>query len=434
MKRVVSPSRKLAGIAEIPGDKSISHRAMIFGAIASGRTVVRNLLDSGDVHSTQDCLRALGVRITPGAGGGARETVVEGVGKHGLREPLSVLDCGNSGTTMRLMMGLLAGQGFEATLTGDDSLIKRPMKRVAAPLAQMGAQFSLTREDYAPLTVHGRKGARLKATDYSLKVASAQVKTSLLLAGLYADGVTTLRGELGSRDHTERMLPHFGVKLRVSPDSISVDGEQKLTGCEVHVPGDPSSAAFWMAAAALVPGADVEIRNVSLNPTRIGFMRVLERMGARVEYDVTESMPEPRGNVRVRQAALRGTSVEPGEIPSLIDELPVLAVLATQAEGETVVHGARELRVKESDRIEAVARNLRAMGGVIETFEDGYAVRGIQKLRGARIDSFLDHRIAMSFAIAGLIAQGDTEIEGVESVLISYPNFFEVLNQLTGAK
>lgn len=420
---------RLRGSVEVPGDKSVSHRAMIFGAIAKGDTVVRNLLDSGDVHSTQNCLRAMGVTIS----GDARETIVRGAGARGLRAPRGILDCGNSGTTMRLMMGLLAGQGFEATLTGDDSLVRRPMMRVAKPLTGMGARFTLTRGDFAPLTVHGDPGRRLRPIDFHLEVASAQVKTSLLLAGLYAEGRTRLTGELGSRDHTERMLPHFGVRLGVTPSEITLEGGQELRGCEVNVPGDPSSAAFWMAGAAMIPDADVEVRNISLNPTRAGFVRVLERMGATVETELTEEKPEPRGNVRIRPGELRGTTVEGAEIPTLIDEIPVLAVLATQARGETIVRGARELRVKESDRIESVAASLRAMGAEIETFEDGFRIRGPQRLKGAVIESRLDHRIAMSFAIASLVADGVTEIRGIESVMTSYPAFFKTLERLTCA-
>lgn len=425
MQKKISKVSRLKGRATVPGDKSISHRAMIFGAISEGETIALNLLDSGDVHSTQDCLRAMGVEIS----GDAKRTVVKGRGKHGLKTPTRVLDCGNSGTTMRLLMGFLSGQGLRATLTGDASLTKRPMKRVAEPLRLMGAEFELTNQNFAPLTVLPQK--KLKAINYDLKISSAQVKTSLLLAGLYADGRTTLTGEIGSRDHTERMLPHFGVHLDVTPHSISITGDEKLTGATVQVPGDPSSAAFWLAAASMVPGAEVEIMNVSLNPTRTGFIKVLERMGARIEYEITAEKPEPIGNIRIVHSPLRGVMVTAEEIPSLIDEVPILAVLATQAEGVTEIRGAEELRVKESDRIEAVARNLRAMGVELETFQDGMAIKGKQKLKGAKIETYLDHRIAMSFSIAGLIADGDTEIMGIDAVMTSYPNFYEVLETLT---
>ncbi len=424
MKKQLNSVTKLSGPVEVPGDKSVSHRAMIFGAMATGRTRVQNLLSSGDVHSTQDCLRAMGIDIT----GNAKETFVIGRGKHGFKDPHKILNCGNSGTTIRLLMGLLAGQNFSTTLTGDESLVKRPMKRVAAPLTEMGGRFILTNDNYAPLTV---KGSPLKGVRYSLKVASAQVKTSLLLAALYANGKTQLTGEIGSRDHTERLLPHFGVRLEQSEKEISLHGTETLNSAEVSVPGDPSSAAFWMAAASMIKGGDIQIQNVSLNPTRTGFMKVLKKMGALIETEITQDIPEPMGNLRVRYAPLKGVHVTAEEIPSLIDEIPILAVLATQAEGETVIHGAQELRVKESDRIEAVALNLRAMGVEVTTFDDGLSIKGPQALHGAVIESFLDHRIAMSFSIAALIASSPTEINGVECVEISYPQFYDVLKSLT---
>lgn len=422
----VNSARRFSGVVELPGDKSVSHRALIFGAMAKGRTEVSHLLESGDVHSTRQCLLELGIEITRDG----HRTIVMGQGYCGFSAPSRVLDCGNSGTTIRLLMGLLSGQSFECQLTGDDSLRRRPMRRVAEPLRKMGAELQLTQDQFAPLAIRGRS---LKGVDHQLTVASAQVKTALLLAGLGAEGLTTVRGETGSRDHTERLLPYFGARLGVHGDAISIEGGQSLHGTQVEVPGDPSSGAFWMAGAALVPGGDVEVKRMSLNPTRIGFLRVLERMGAQVEIETTIHDPEPMGNVRVRYTGkLKATSVLPMEIPSLIDEIPVLAVLATQAQGRTEIRGAEELRIKESDRIEAVARNLRAMGIQVETFQDGLAIEGRQALRGAVIESCDDHRIAMAFAIAGLIAAGETEIQGIECVGISYPSFFEVFNRLVG--
>jgi 3-phosphoshikimate 1-carboxyvinyltransferase len=421
----VRPASVFQGKVILPGDKSISHRALIFGALAHGRTEITHLLESGDVHSTRGCLEALGVEIRREGD----QTIVFGRGEQGLRKPTATLDCGNSGTTIRLLMGVLAGQGFDTTLTGDDSLKRRPMKRVAAPLRKMGARIELAGENFAPITVHGQQ---LHGVSHELEVASAQVKTALLLAGLSAEGITQVRGEIGSRDHTERLLPYFGAKLDWRGEAISIAGGQRLEGARVEVPGDPSSAAFWMAGAALVRGGEVEISRMSLNPTRIGFLKVLERMGARIEKSLTQAEPEPIGNIRVCFSELRGTKVAPQEVPSLIDEIPVLAVLATQAEGRTEIRGAGELRVKESDRIEAVARNLRAMGVRLETFEDGLAIEGPQQLQGAEIHSYGDHRIAMAFAIAALVARGETVIRGVECVAISYPSFFEVLRGLTG--
>jgi len=420
----ISPTRIFKGKPLIPGDKSISHRGLIFGALAEGRTEVIDILESGDVQSTARCLKQLGVKITQSG----NRTLVEGVGLKGFQAPRETLDCGNSGTTIRLLMGVLSGQNFEARMTGDSSLVRRPMKRVAEPLRKMGAQFELTREDYAPLTV---KGSALHGVNYELKVASAQIKTAITLAGLLADGTTLITGEIHSRDHTERLLKFFGAKLDVTDQSVSVTGGQKLKGCTVQVPGDPSTAAFWMAAASLIPGAELELQNIALNPTRIGFLRALQRMGANIETQVTSESPEPIGTIRVRSGSLKGIKISRDEVPTLIDELPLLAVLATQAQGATEVEGAEELRVKESDRLEAVAVNLRAMKAQIEVRPDGYRIEGVQKLHGARIDSFHDHRIAMAFSIAGLIAQGETEILHPECVGISYPGFFDTLKDLT---
>lgn len=420
----IVPVKKFKGCPLIPGDKSISHRGLIFGALAEGRTEVIDILESGDVQSTARCLQQLGVKITKSG----NRTYVDGVGLRGFQAPREILDCGNSGTTIRLLMGVLSGQKFEAKMTGDASLVKRPMKRVAEPLRQMGAQFELTNNDYAPLTV---KGTDLHGVNYELKVASAQIKTAITLAGLLAKGTTTITGEIHSRDHTERLLRHFGVNLDVKPDSVSISGGQKMRATTVQVPGDPSTAAFWMAAASLIPGAEVELNNIVLNPTRVGFLRALERMGANVQTRVTAENPEPIGTIRVTPGSLRGIKISKEEVPTLIDELPLLAVLATQAQGVTEVEGAEELRVKETDRIEAVAVNLRAMKAQIEVRPDGYRIQGPQKLYGAQINSFHDHRIAMAFSIAGLIAQGETEIQHPDCVGISYPGFFDTLKELT---
>jgi 3-phosphoshikimate 1-carboxyvinyltransferase len=421
----VRPAKRLRGRPEIPGDKSVSHRSLIFGALASGTTEIRRLLGSGDVNSTASCLRQLGVQITQ------EGPITRVIGKGGYRfdAPSSILDCGNSGTTIRLLMGVLAGQNFEARMTGDASLVKRPMKRVSEPLAQMGAEFKLTDGNFAPLTVIGKP---LHGIDYNLKVSSAQVKTAILLAGLNAEGTTTIRGEIHSRDHTERMLNYFGVTVESTDSQVSIRGGQKLKGGAVLVPGDPSTAAFWLGAACIVPDSRIEMENISLNPSRIGFARALQRMGAKIELEETLHDPEPMGIQAASSSGLRGIHIVPEEVPSLIDELPLLAVLATQAHGTTLVEGAEELRVKESDRIEAVAKNLRAMGAKIEVRPDGFVVEGPQILKGAQIDSFHDHRIAMAFSIAGLVAQGETTILHPECVGISYPAFFDTLRELSG--
>ena len=331
-------------------------------------------------------------------------------------------------------MGILSGQPFSSTLTGDDSLRGRPMRRIGAPLRQMGAEIRLTAggsthaENFAPVTVQGRRP--LRAIHYDLPVASAQLKSAVLLAGLFAEGTTRITGLIQSRDHTERMLPHFGVNVKVTRQEIAILGGQGLRAAPVQVPGDISSAAFWIAAACLVPGTVLELTQVSLNPSRMGILHVLRRMGAKIEHEVVTSLPEEIGTIRVTQAKLHGTQITPDEVPALIDEIPMLAVLASQAEGETIVRGAEELRVKETDRLAAVAQGLRAMGVELELFEDGFRIQGPQKLRGGRVDSELDHRIAMAFSIGALVADGATEIQGAECVGISYPTFYTALQEL----
>lgn len=424
MKRTIKRVTHFRGKPKIPGDKSISHRGLILGALANGRSEVIDILEGEDVQSTARCLCELGAVITKQG----NRTFIDGIGERGFRNPDKVLDCGNSGTTMRVMMGVLAGRPVTATLTGDASLTKRPMKRVSEPLKLMGAKFELTNEDYAPLKVNGGK---IHGIDYSLKIASAQIKTALMLAALTAEGTTVLRGEIGSRDHTERLLPHFGCDLTVTKDSITIKGGQKMRANVVKVPGDPSTAAFWIGAASIIPGSELEMENISLNPTRIGFIHALQRMGAHVETEIVTAEPEPVGKVWVRFKGLKGGFITPEEVPNLIDEIPLIAVLATQAHGVTEVRGAEELRVKESDRIEAVASNLRAMGGVIETYEDGFKIVGPQKLHGADIKTFHDHRIAMAFTIAGLVSDGETVIHDAECCAVSYPEFYETLSELT---
>ncbi len=422
----ISSIKPLKGVAKIPGDKSISHRALMFGAIAEGDTRIQNLLQSGDVLSTKKCLEQMGVKITESK----NEFVVQGRGLYSFQDPSHILDCENSGTSMRLLMGLISGQNRTATLTGDGSLLKRPMKRIAEPLRQMGANIELAHSEFAPIQMTKRSTSKLKALEYDLKIESAQLKSALLLAGLYADGVTSLTGKIHSRDHSERMLREFGVQVRSTPLQIQIEPGQKLKATSVCVPGDPSSAAFWIAAATLVPNSEIEIQNVSLNPTRNGFLQILKRMGAQIEIYETKNLSEPSGTLSVRSAQLKACEISENEIATLIDEITLLAVVATQAIGVTHIRGARELRVKESDRIEAVALNLRKMGASIEVFEDGFSIEGPQKLKAAKIDSFSDHRIAMSFSIAALVANGETEITDIDSVGISYPEFYHVLAKL----
>lgn len=413
----------------VPGDKSISHRAIMLAALSNGPCTITNFLEGEDCLSTAQAFRQLGVTIEQPE----RGTVVV-IGSRGkFIAPAGDLYCGNSGTTMRLMAGLLAAQPFRSRLTGDPSLSKRPMKRVIEPLAQMGASLHAEGDNGTPpLVVEGRE---LHAITYRTPVASAQVKSAILLAGLFSSGVTTVVEPGPSRDHTERMLEYFLVKLRRDESdgcrSVSLLGGQTLESRDFAVPGDISSAAFWLVAAAAQPGSRLLVKNVGLNPTRTGILGVLVRMGARVR-EVVEVVEhgEPCGIIDLKGAPLHGTTIGGEEIPALIDEIPILAVAGALAEGETVIRDARELRVKETDRIAAIAGNLRAMGADVEEFDDGLAIRGGRPLKGAKLQSFGDHRIAMSFAIAGLFASGQTIIEDAACVNTSYPEFLTTLKQI----
>ncbi len=422
MDYVVQPGGTLRGQLTVQGDKSVSHRALICGAIAEGQTCIRNLCPGGDVQSTIACLRALGVHIEQAGS----EVVVHGRGAEGFGAPSHVLDCGNSGTTMRLLAGVLAGQSFRSTLTGDASLRQRPMARVIAPLALMGARIEAEPGGLAPLRI---QGGRLRPILYRMPVASAQVKSAVLLAGLLAMGETTVVEPAPTRDHTERMLPLFGAEVKVRDQAVSVQGPARLRGAQICVPGDISSASFLIAAAAVVPGARLRVQGVGVNPTRTGALEVLCAMGARISICDVRGEGEPVADVLVEGGNLHAGEVNGPLVPRLIDELPVLAVVATQAQGVTRISGARELRVKESDRIRAVATNLRAMGAEVEELEDGLLIPGPQRLHGAAVESFGDHRIAMSFAVAGVLAEGPTVIRDAECVDISFPGFFHLLER-----
>jgi len=426
----VRRARRLVAEVVAPGDKSISHRALLFGALGTRVMEVRNLAPGADVRSTGACLEALGVSV-----GGDERWTVQGVGPGGFRSPRLGLDCGNSGTTMRLLLGLLAGAGVEATLDGDASLRKRPMRRVLAPLRAMGARMagSGAEEERAPIAVH--PAGSLHGTVHRLAIASAQVKSALLLAGLSAEGETRVREPEASRDHTERMLAAWGAPLRLEGGEVIVSRLVRPLALPsmLEIPGDPSSAAFWIAAGLLVPESEVSVRGVDVNPTRTGFLSVLERMGASVQrVPEADRAGDPVATLQVHGGGLlRGTEIRPGEVPSLLDEVPILAVLASQAVGETRLTGARELRVKESDRLAQLVVGLRAMGAEIEELEDGFVLHGPERLRAAPIDAAHDHRIAMAFAIAGLVADGETEIDGAEWADISYPGFFRALGGAT---
>lgn len=424
MDKIIRPITAINGQITVPGDKSISHRSLLLGAIAHGKTTVQNLSSAADVNSTRTCIEQLGVSVVATDHG----LEIIGNGLYGLQPSRQPLDCGNSGTTMRLLSGILAAQRFVSHLDGDESLRRRPMKRIIEPLSLMGASIESQPGGLAPLTISGNQ---LKAITYHSPIASAQVKSCILLAGLYAQGTTTVIEPQLSRDHTERMLTDFGVSLNKDGLAVSISGQQTLRACDIMVPGDFSSAAFFIAAALLVPDSQLLIKNVCLNPTRTGLLEVLNEMGAAIQVrQHDQRSTEPVGDVVIHTAQLHGTTIGPERIPSLIDEVPILAVVATQAHGVTKLTGAGELRVKESDRLRAVVHNLRAMGAEIAELPDGFTIAGPQKLRGAPLDSFNDHRIAMAFSIAGLIAAGETRIMHSECVQISMPNFFETLQEI----
>jgi len=432
MRIRVSPVRRLAGRVVVPGDKSISHRAALFGALASGRTEITGFLEGEDCLATLKAVRALGAEVTRKGSG---HYLVDGTGLDGLTEPEDVIDCGNSGTGARLLVGVLAGQPFWTVLTGDESLRSRPMDRVAEPLRRMGATVVGRREgSRLPLAVRGTRP--LKALTYASPVASAQVKTALLLAGLWADGPVTVREPTLSRDHTERMLSGFGARIETGPQGITLTPGAPLRGQPVSVPGDISSAAFFLVAAAAMPDADVTVAHVGTNPTRTGVLEVLEAMGAAIRAETPGgpgSAAEPAADLVVRGGRLRGTGIGGAVIPRLIDEVPILAVAAALAEGPTEVRDAAELRVKESDRIRAIASELGRMGVTIAERPDGLRIEGGARLRGARVHSGGDHRMAMSLVIAGLLADGETVVEDTDCIATSFPGFLNAVNHLAGS-
>ncbi|MGI8682697.1 MAG: 3-phosphoshikimate 1-carboxyvinyltransferase [Mycobacteriales bacterium] len=420
----------LTGSSGVPGDKSISHRSALLAAMASGRSRIRRFSTAGDCASTLHLLRQLGVVVHRHGG----DLYVDGRGVEALPEPPRPLDCGRSGTTMRLAAGLLAGTpGRRTVLSGDDQLLRRPMTRVAEPLRRMGASVGTTPRGTAPLTVDG---AALRGIQYVLPVASAQVKSAILLAGLQASGTTVVVETVPTRDHTERLLRSVGVPVAVSS---SADGRVRTClsaatpdRLDLVVPGDFSSAAPLIAAAALVPGSDVLLEDIGLNPTRTGLLRVLDRMGAAIEVVPGATEPEPRGSIRVRHTALQATSVTAEEVPALIDELPLVGLLAAAAEGRTEVRGAAELRAKESDRITGLVAGLRALGASADELSDGFEVQGPAALTGGYADALGDHRLAMTFVVAGLIASGAVHVSGQEFVSDSFPEFFATLGRLRG--
>ena len=415
----------LKGEITIPGDKSISHRAVMFGALSKGTTEVTNFLQGADCLSTIDCFRRLGVEIE----NTTNKILVHGKGLHGLKKPDSILDVGNSGTTTRLISGILAGQNFETILNGDDSIQSRPMKRIMEPLKLMGADItSIYGNNCAPLRI---TGSSLKGIHYTSQVASAQVKSCILLAGLYADGTTSVTEPTVSRNHTEVMLRGFGANISCQGKTASILPTPELFGQKIEVPGDISSAAYFIAAGLIVPGSEILVKNVGVNPTRDGLIHVCKAMGADITLlNKRENGGEPVADILVRHSSLKSTTIQGAIIPTLIDELPMIAVMACFAKGTTIIKDAAELKVKESDRISVMADNLSRMGAHITATEDGMIIEGGYPLHGAEIDSHLDHRIAMSFAVAALASEGETTIKDADCVKISYPDFYKDLLNL----
>ena len=424
---IIEKKGALRGELCVPGDKSISHRSVMFGALADGKTEAENFLTGADCLSTIACFRKMGIEIEQNG----TSVKINGKGLHGLTRPNGVLDAGNSGTTVRLLSGILSGQSFDSVLTGDTSIQKRPMKRVITPLSMMNARIdSINGNGCAPLSI---QSSTLTGIHYLSPVASAQVKSCVLLAGLYADGPTSVTEPAVSRNHSELMLRYFGADVKTEGITSTILPNPHLIGQKVEVPGDISSAAYFIAAALLVPGSEVLLKNVGTNPTRDGMLRVCRAMGADIELlNVRSDGAEPCADLLVRSSSLHGTVIEGDLIPTLIDEIPILAVLAAFAEGTTIIRDAAELKVKESDRIAVMTENLTRMGCEVDPTEDGMIIHGGKPLHGAVIDPHLDHRIAMSFAVAALAADGQTEIQDADCVRISYPAFYEDLDSLCG--
>jgi 3-phosphoshikimate 1-carboxyvinyltransferase len=425
-KKVISPGGTIEGAVDLPGDKSISHRYAILGALAEGRTEIANYASAADCQSTLECLRRLGVAIE------SKDGVVNitGAGLNGLRAPRKALDAENSGSTMRMLAGVLVGQTFASTLTGDNSLRRRPMRRVIEPLRQMGAEIKGEEGDRAPLEIHG---SRLHAIDYTPPIPSAQMKSAVLLAGLYADGVTSVHESIKTRDHTELALIEFGAQLEKKNGKNSIQPGPKLTGRPLSVPGDLSAAVFLIAAVMVLPDSSLMLRGVGLNPTRARVLDFLVSMGASIQVPILQSRQgELVGDVSVRHAKLEGGTIAGAQVAETIDELPMLAALGPYTEKGIEIHDAKELRVKESDRIATLATGLRQMGATVEEFPDGLRVEGRSagKLHGAKIDPQGDHRIAMALAVAALGAVGETVIRDSECVAVSFPEFFKTLDRL----
>jgi 3-phosphoshikimate 1-carboxyvinyltransferase len=425
MQERISPARRISGALRLPGDKSISHRYAMLAAIAEGRSRIRNYSDGADCQSTLNAVRALGAGVERSDG----EIVIEGRGLEGLARPAADIDAGNSGSTIRMLSGILAAQKFPTRIYGDESLSRRPMERIMKPLGEMGAKIAARDGRFPPLEI---TGSPLHPIDYTLPVPSAQVKSCILLAGLYADGQTIVHEPIRSRDHTEIALAEFGADITVAARKIVLRGRPRLEGRDLAVPSDLSSAAFFIVAALLVPDSDLVIRGVGLNPTRSALLDFLVSIGAKIQIlDVAQANGELAGDIRISSAAIRGGVIEKGTTAALIDELPVLAVLGAASENGLEIRDADELRVKETDRIATVVENFRRMGIAVDARPDGMIVPGRQSFRAAAFDSFGDHRIAMAFAVAALRADGDSTIENADAAAVSFPQFFSILRQVT---
>ena len=421
MEFLAQPGGSLKGSFRVPGDKSMSHRSIMLGSLADGTTTVDGFLEGEDALATLNAFRAMGVQIEGPENG---SVTIHGVGRDGLQAPEGELYVGNSGTSMRLLAGILAGQNFESVMTGDESLSKRPMGRVADPLRLMNVTVNTGENGRPPLKVSG--GSAIKAIHYDLPMASAQVKSCVLLAGLYADGTTSITEPAPTRDHTERMLKGFGYDVQVQGNKVSLQGGGRLNAMHIDVPADISSAAFFMVAASIAPDSDITLEHVGINPTRIGVVNILRAMGGNIELlNEREVGGEPVADIRVRSAALKGIDIPEDQVPLAIDEFPVLFIAAACAEGKTVLRGAEELRVKESDRIQVMADGLQALGISAEPTEDGIVIMG-GEMGSATVESHHDHRIAMSFSVAALRSKGDINILGTDNVATSFPNFIEL--------
>jgi 3-phosphoshikimate 1-carboxyvinyltransferase len=429
MTERVSPAHGMRGVVNVPGDKSISHRYAMLASIAQGDSQIYNYSTGADCQSTLECMQALGVRVEWGDQGGRRVLTIQGRGLEALEAPAPPLDAGNSGSTIRMLSGILAAQPFTTRIGGDDSLAKRPMRRIIAPLSRMGARIEATGDEFPPLTIYG---AQLHGIDYDMPVASAQVKSCVLLAGLYADGETTVREPLTTRDHTEIALRELGADIVIQRRMARIRGGSQLHGRPLVVPGDLSSAAFFLIAALMLADSSITIANVGLNPTRTALLDVLRGMGGRIKVVHIEQVSgELIGTLEVKSSRIRGGSIEGATTAAVIDEIPILAVLGAVSENGLTVRNARELRVKETDRIQTIAQNLQSMRISLTTSEDGLEIPGKQRFRAAGIHSCGDHRIAMAFSIAALAADGECTIEDAGAASVSFPGFYDTLRQLT---